>query len=329
MKSMPRFIAMLGVCLASALSLESTVTAQELSAAAYVIIDHNSGHVLEGFNAGKKLQVASLTKIATVTVVLDWAHASNQSLDQLITVPVSAQALNSQTGAGLAPGDQATLRDLMYAALLQSDNAAAETLASHVGLALSKDAPQPPNVVFVSQMNALARKLGMTDTRFLNAHGLDTLERKLPYSTANDIAKVTAYAMSNAAFRFLVSQTERRIVIRKADGSTSEYRLKNTNELLGRDAIDGVKTGTTQRAGQCVVISSARSPEVAKNGEEYFVTPRRLEVVVLGSQNRFAEAALLLKRGWAQFDQWVSEGRPTLPPKGLSTATTPLTTPSR
>lgn len=331
MKLMPCFTPVLGGFLAIAFTFSQNAKAQEISAAAYVVIDHNSGHVLDSFNPTKKLQIASLTKIATATVVLDWSHASSQNLDQLATVPTSAQALNSQPGAGLTPGDRVTLRDLLYAALLQSDNAAAETLACHVGQALGSDPAQLPSVAFIAQMNALARKLEMPNTRFLNAHGLDTLERKLPYSSAGDVAKVTAYAMSNPAFRFLASQNERRIVLHKADGSTAEYRLRNTNELLGKDAIDGVKTGTTQRAGQCVVVSSARSPEVKQNGETFFVTPRRLEVVLLGSENRFAEAALLLKRGWTQFDQWVAEGRPETPKgsPGQASVSAPFTNPNR
>ncbi|MEI6712709.1 MAG: serine hydrolase [Verrucomicrobiota bacterium] len=310
MKLPTRFSALLGVILATTTILEPCTQAQDLTASAYVVIDHTTGHVLDSFNSKKKLQVASLTKIATATVVLDWSHLSKQSLDQFATVPPSAQNLVSQQGAGLAPGDQVSLRDLLYAALLQSDNVAAETLAFHIGQDLAPKEATAPNIAFIAQMNALARKLGMQNTRFMNPHGLDTLERRLPYSTAEDMAKLTAYSMSNAAFRFIVSQKERRIVIRKADGTTSNYRLQNTNELLGRDSIDGVKTGTTQHAGQCLIVSSARSPEVKKDGETFYITPQRLEVVVLGSENRFPEAATLLNRGWQLFETWVAAGRP-------------------
>ncbi len=309
-RSLPR---VLGLLLLAASGIQS-VRAQDSSAAAYIVIDHHSGHVLKEYNATKKLQVASLTKIATAAVVLDWSKATNQNLDQLATIPSFGPGLASGQGIAWAPGDRASLRDLLWAALLQSDNVAAETLASHVGRALSggQDA-ELHTISFVAQMNALARKLDMPNTRFLNPHGLDTLERKLPYSSAEDIAKLSAYAVSNPAFLFFVSQRERKIAIHKADGSRMEYKLINTNQLVGQSSIDGVKTGTTKRAGECLVLSAARPPETRKEGETFFVTPRRLEVVVLGSANRFPEAKALLQEGWAEHESWAAAGRPETP----------------
>jgi D-alanyl-D-alanine carboxypeptidase (penicillin-binding protein 5/6) len=288
--------------------------APEKSASAYIVIDHASGHVLEEFNAGKKRQIGSLTKIVTAAVVLDWAHAANQSIDQLATVQPFRPELANPQGVQWAPGDRATLKDLLYAMLLQSDNIAAETLADFVGAALSGGADRELHQVsFAIQMNALARKLGAENSRFLNAHGLDSLESKRPYSTAEDIAKLSAYAMANPAFVFYVSQKERRISIQRADGTKLGFQLVNTNRLLGKNGIDGLKTGTTKRAGECLVISAAKAPEVRKEGDTFFTTPRRLEVVVLDSENRFAEADELLRRGWAAHEAWVSAGRPEVP----------------
>lgn len=282
-------------------------------AAAYAITDSTTGFVLESVNGEKKLPVGSLTKIAMAMVVLDWADGSNADLSQLATVPASAAqiAAGSSTGTGLAPGDRCSLRDLLYAALMQSDNVAALTLADHVGRALNNTGQNPPVDVFVSQMNALARVKGAKNTKFLNPHGLDTLERSVPYSSAEDMARLTAYAMSNSAFRFYVSQHERKITITKQDGGDSGYLLRNTNELLGVNAIDGVKTGTTARAGQCLIISAAKAPDSRQEGEKHIITPRRLNVVVLGSNNRFAQAQALLARGWQLYDSWAAAGRPS------------------
>jgi D-alanyl-D-alanine carboxypeptidase len=165
-------------------------------------------------------------------------------------------------------------------------------------------------VFFVAQMNALARKLGMKSTRFLNPHGLDDLERKLPYSTAGDVALLTNYAMAQTGFAFYTSQRERKISWQTADGGAQAYLLKNTNELVGADGIDGVKTGTTRKAGACVVISAAKPPESKQVGDEHVIVPRRLTVVVLGAQSRFAVAKSLLSRGWSLLDQWAQAGRP-------------------
>ena len=276
-------------------------------ATAWVVTDSTTGFVLDSSNSGRKLQIGSLTKIATAMVVLDWIDAQHRDINELIAVPASAAGLNTVQGVGLTPGDRATVRDLLYAALMQSDNTAAATLAAHVGTAL--DGAQPEDT-FVAQMNALARRLGMKNTRFLNPHGLDGIERSDPYSTAEDLAKLTAYAMDSSAFRFYVSQKERRISIETALGGPSSYLLRNTNELLGVNAIDGVKTGTTKRAGGCVIISAARTPESVKQGESHVITPRRLNVVVLGTDDRFRVAASLLARGWQRYDSWAAAGRP-------------------
>jgi D-alanyl-D-alanine carboxypeptidase len=117
--------------------------------------------------------------------------------------------------------------------------------------------------------------------------------------------------MANSAFRFYVSQTERRITIQTALGEETQYLLRNTNELIGRNAIDGVKTGTTRKAGQCLILSAARAPESRQEGERHIITPRRLNVVILGAAgDRFATGAQLMSRGWQLYDEWAAQGRP-------------------
>ena len=276
-------------------------------AAAWVVADSSTGFILDSSNPAKKLQIGSLTKIAMAMVVLDWVDAEKRDINELASVPDSAAGLNTAPGAGLTPGDRVTLRDLLYAALMQSDNEAAETLAIHVGGAIGHGSAAE---AFVAQMNALARRLGMARTRFLNSHGLDGLERSDPYSTAEDLAKLVAYAMDSSAFRFYVSQKERKITIETATAGQTVYLLRNTNELLGQNAIDGVKTGTTRKAGGCVAISAARPPESRQQGDQHIITPRRLNVIVLGSADRFGIAKGLLQRGWQRYDAWAAAGRP-------------------
>ena len=279
------------------------------SVAAYSVIDATTGHVLSARDDDKKLQIGSLTKIATAMVVLDWAEASHKDLAQYATVPAQASAIGGANPV-LQPGDRATVRDLLYAALMQSDDTAALTLEYYVGQSLPRTAEMTPEIAFVNQMNALARHLKMEHTLFLNAHGLDNVQGTLPYSTSGDLARLASYAMARSAFRFYVSQKEREIVIQRLDNTQSRYMLRNTNELLGVNSIDGVKTGATRRAGECVIISAARPPESVQNGETYTITPRRLIIVVLGSTNRFNVAAGLLTQGWQLYDQWAAKGRP-------------------
>jgi D-alanyl-D-alanine carboxypeptidase (penicillin-binding protein 5/6) len=114
--------------------------------------------------------------------------------------------------------------------------------------------------------------------------------------------------MSNAGFRFYVSQKEREIEFGRGAGRL-RYLLRNTNELLGRDDVDGVKTGRTERAGDCVVLTAARPSEVMQQGATTLVTPRRLIVVLLASPDRFGEGAASLARGWSLYDRWAAAGR--------------------
>lgn len=282
-------------------------SARALDAAAFVVCDATTGYILDSSAPNAKRQVASLTKIATAMIVLDWAELAKHDVSEIATVSAGAAAVGGINAVGFQPGDRVSIRDLLYAALLQSDNIAAQALAEHVGASIGGEGP--PGDRFVAQMNALARKLGMKNTRFLNPHGIEGGEKALPYSTAADMARLARYAMASSAFRFYVSQPTRQISIIRPDGTSQNYLLKNTNELLGINEVDGVKTGKTRRAGECVIISSARSPETAVVDGQHIITPRRIIVVVLGSNNRFAAASALHERGWQLYDAWAATGR--------------------
>jgi D-alanyl-D-alanine carboxypeptidase (penicillin-binding protein 5/6) len=304
-----RFFIVFFAFLASAAILRSAAAAQ-----AFIIVDAQTGYIFEEQEPRKKLQIGSLTKIATASVVLDWAERKSGDLNQLVTIPQEAFAGTLENNIGFQPGDSITLRDLLYAALVQSDNIAAYTLAHHVGSQLGSLLPSDvgskltPVDAFVAQMNALAKQLKMERTRFVNPHGIDYKVKPVPFSTAEDMARLTRYAMNKAGFRFYVSQRGRQISFDRA-GHRFNYALRNTNELLGKDGIDGVKTGRTARAGDCLILTSIREPEVVTQGKAITVYPRRLIVVLLGSANRFGEGAGLVQRGWQLYDQWAATGR--------------------
>ena len=302
---------------ASAFVLRTAAGAQ-----AYVIADAQTGYILDEQEPRKKLQVGSLTKIAMASVVLDWAERKSGDLNQVVTIPQQAFVGTTENNIGFQPGDSITLRDLLYAALVQSDNIAAYTLAHHVGSQLGSLLPgdvaskMGPVDAFVAQMNALAKQLRMERTRFVNPHGIDWKVKPLPYSTAEDMARLTRYAMNKPSFRFYVTQKERQISFDRA-GRRLNYVLRNTNELLGKMGIDGVKTGQSARAGQCLILYANRESEVVRQGQMETVYPRHLMVVLLGSSNRFGEGAALLQRGWQLYDQWAAAGRLADPKKLL------------
>jgi D-alanyl-D-alanine carboxypeptidase (penicillin-binding protein 5/6) len=252
--------------------------------------------------------VASLTKVATAMVVMDWADATKASLAAEVQVPAGVAGLGGVNPCGLAPGDSVSMRDLLYAAMMVSDNHAAYTLAYHVGARLPNPQNLGPVDNFTAHMNALARKLEMKRTVFLNPHGLDNMETP-PHSTAADLGRLTLYAYKHPGFNFYVSQKTREISIVGADGQRRGFVLTNTNQLLGVDDIDGVKTGRTARAGDCLILSSERAPQPVEVNGQKLAIPRRLIVVVLASPDRFAEGLQLVRQGWALHEQWSAAGR--------------------
>jgi len=292
------------------LLLASVLSVGALRAESSIIVDNQTGRILEGVNRDQKLPIASLTKIALAMVTLDWADLKQGNLDEKATIPESAIAsAGGVNPLGFQAGDVLTLRDLLYACLLASDNVAAVTLADHLGQVLPNPSGLDPVGDTVSQMNALARQLGMRHTLFLNPHGLDVPEGQArPFSSAADLARLTRYAYSKSGLSFYVSQTTREIHVQRGAANLS-VQLNNTNKLLGTDNIDGVKTGRTTLAGDCIVLSSEHTPEVNRQGATVFTTPRRIIVVLLGSTNREQEGLALVRHGWALYDDWAAKGR--------------------
>jgi D-alanyl-D-alanine carboxypeptidase len=280
------------------------------AAQSWIIVDADTGHILAEGNPNARRQVASLTKIATAMVVMDWAEATGQSLASLAEVPPGVLGVGGINACGLQPGDRVSLRDLLYASMMQSDNHAAFTLAHHTGARLPNPQRLAPVDNFTAHMNAFARQLGMRRTLFLNPHGLDNMTPP-PHSTAADLARLTRYAYAHPGFNFYVSQPTREIAITGADGAARSFLLRNTNELLGQDGIEGVKTGRTARAGDCLILAAERDPLPVTNAAGQKVAlPRRLIVVLLSSTDRFGEGLAMVRRGWGLHERWMSQGRP-------------------
>lgn len=266
-------------------------------------------HVARGAN--DKRAVGGLAKIATAMVTLDWAEASNVGVNVLATVPSYSIPMAGSNPLGLYPGDRATLRDLICATMMSSDNVAAITLAHFVGADHLQRLGRQGNPVeeFVRQMNNLAVREGAKRTRFTNPHGLENT-RPLPFSTAADISRLAVYAALRPAVRFYTSQASRTMTVYRGEQQLN-VELKNTNRLLGTERIDGLKTGNTARAGGCVVISADRSSTAipqANGGSTIF--RHRMVVVIIGSSDPFGEAQAILRQGWGTYDQWLAAGRP-------------------
>src|SRR5207248_5814424 len=146
----------------TALSLFAGTLHSAFPAQASIIADAQTGFVLQESKSTDKRQIGSLTKIATAMVVLDWAEHKGGDLNQFVTIPQSAFVGTLENNIGFRPGDDIALRDLLYAALVQSDNVAAYALASYVGSQIQAATPKLSTLdIFVTQMNALAKQWKM------------------------------------------------------------------------------------------------------------------------------------------------------------------------
>ncbi len=288
--------------LASLIFLTSTLFAQE----AHIVVEAYSGKVLSASGATTKRSIASLTKIATAIVAVDWSTATQTDLGTtMIRVPESASLLGNSTSLDLRVGDTMSMRDALYACMLNSDNFAALAIAHHVGTDILTRRGKGGDAVlaFVEEMNKLAKFVLAKNTHFTNPHGLD-IDAKPGYSTAADVARFSIHAMRRNPITFITRQPSREIKINGAPRT-----ITNTNELAGETGILGIKTGTTQNAGPCLATCMDRDPLVrAKPDGTKGVTPRRLIVVVLNSPDRFNRSRKLIRDGWAHYDAWLAAG---------------------
>jgi D-alanyl-D-alanine carboxypeptidase (penicillin-binding protein 5/6) len=276
-----------------------------------IIVDNETGCVLEAHGLNSRVPVSSLTKVALAMVLLDWATLCNKSLDQVVEVPPNAPPQGPSNPLGLESGDLLTLRDLLYLSLLVSDSEAARSLAYRVGSQLPNTKKLDPVDNFVSHMNALALELKMKNTLFLNPSGLDMPSSQTqPYSTVADLARLIRYAYTKPGLEFYVSQKSREIHVERS-GKSFSLTIHNTNKLLGKESIDGVKTGSSPLAGESLILTSEHRPEVKKLGNTVYTAPRRIIVVLLNAPNRFEEGLALIKQGWSLYDAWAANGRLT------------------
>ncbi len=210
--------------------LTAVTEAVEVSAAAAVLMDADSGRLLYDKNGEKRMLIASTTKLMTALVALEQG-----GLQQEITVTGGHMAEGSSMY--LRPGEKLTLEMLLYGLLLSSGNDAALAVTECMGGA----------VPFVARMNEKAAELGMENTHFANPNGLDD---EAHYSTAEDMAKLAAAAMDDPVLRRVASTRTARI-----GGRT----LTNHNKLLSRvEGCVGLKTGYTRAAGRTLVSCAER-----------------------------------------------------------------------
>jgi len=235
-----------------------------ITAAAAILFENTTGTVLYGREEHRPRAPASITKVMTALLALEQGRLSD-------TVTVSKKAASIRgSSAYLHTGQKILLEDLLYAMLLRSGNDAAYAVAEHIGGNIDN---------FLEMMNTRARELGAGRTHFANPHGLDAPGH---YSTAFDLAMISRVALLYNKFAEIVGT----IHYTYEEGGVV---WKNTNRLLWSYAgTEGIKTGTTGQAGNCLAAAATRDG-------------RQLITVVLGSRNRWNDSVKLLEYGFDRF----------------------------
>lgn len=278
------------LCLALCMgALPVRAAGPEVNARAALLMEKSTGQVLYEANAHAPLELASVTKVMTMLLIMEALDAGTITKETMVPVSATAAGMGGSQ-VYMEEGEEFSVHDMLKAIAVASGNDACVAMAEY--LAGSESA-------FVEKMNARAAELGMTNTTFRNACGLDT-EGHL--STARDVAILSRYLLNTCPE--LLHYTG----IWTDSLRNGQTQLVNTNKLLRRySGITGLKTGTTSGAGVCISASATRDGLT-------------LIAVVLGSPSsadRFHSATTLLDYGFANY---AAAPLPTLPERPLALA---------
>ncbi|MFZ5597792.1 MAG: D-alanyl-D-alanine carboxypeptidase family protein [Bacillota bacterium] len=263
---------LIAVCLAVLLlapaAAPAAAASPEISAASAILMDAQTGQVYYEKKSNARREPASLTKIMTSIIALEYGHP-----EEVVTVGKKAASICVGQELMIRKGDRMTLEDLIKAALIYSANDSTVAIAEHI-------AGSEEN--FVRLMNAKALAIGALDTHYGNTNGYHHPNH---YTTAYDLALITRYALGNEQFARIVKTP--RTTIHFEEGRAPR-EISNTNMLVRENAYEGilgVKTGSTIRAGRCLIAAAQRGD-------------RTLIAVVLHCRDRYKDAVALLDYGF-------------------------------
>src|SRR5215204_1684674 len=246
----------------------------KLDARSWVLVDADTGIYLAGKNPDQRLPIASTTTVMTALVALEEAN-----LDEKVTISERAERFVGFTysNVGLISGERLSVRELLVASLVPSGTEAVYALAEHLGDGSVDE--------FAEEMNQEAESMGLKNTNFENPAGIDARGH---YSSARDLATITRAAMEYPTFDDIVDTEQATITTQNR-----EIAVSNTNKLLYTyDEANGVKTGTSPKAGPCLVTS-------ATDGDQSYVA------VVLDARSeeyRFDAARTALEYGFNNYE---------------------------
>lgn len=223
---------------------------------AYYMVEQKTDTLIFAQNEHEKMYPASLTKIMTAIITLENCPDLSEKVTYKLAIQDQIYQQNIASGgnisvAGFSAGEEVSIKDLLYACLLPSGNEAAEILADYVG---------GSGPVFYEMMNEKAKELGASDTHFCNANGLFDADH---YTTAYDMYLIATYAMENETFAEMVSAVS--YTSEPTNKNENGYTWYNTNKMLNPQSeyyssiIKGVKTGTLDESGRCLITTAEKS----------------------------------------------------------------------
>ncbi|MDQ2683078.1 MAG: serine hydrolase [Chloroflexota bacterium] len=264
-------------------SAQDAPATPSVSAQSIYVFDATLNIELLAENAEEQRAPASTVKIVTAMVVLDHAE-----LDTELVFLEEDTATEDESRMGLVEGDTLTVEQLLYGLMLPSGNDAARTLARHVGELLLDGEAGDPIERFVQAMNDKVVEAGLSNTNFTSPDGLS--DDPDQYTTAYDLAHLGAMAMRYRKIAETVSVSS--IEISALNPADRVYPLRNTNQFLpeaeseyATDGIVGLKSGSTEAAGACLVLAKR------ERGGNLIIA------VVLGSELAYDEAGMIATDG--------------------------------
>ena len=240
-------------------SVQQDFSMPQLSAKQFEVYQLDTDTVITDINQQERLPIASLTKLMTALIIVSENQPTQQVITQILDLP---SAYHSNYLSANSKTDVQTLLELM---LIVSDNQAALNLATYNAGSIE---------AFVNKMNHYATDLGMANTHFANPYGQDDPKN---YSTSDDLIILTKSILNQPVLSRIVGTTHQII---NYDGQN--FEIINTNKLLPRPDVHGVKTGTDTLAGQCLIV-------LYQNSAGSFL------ITILGSDNRYQDATSVIE----------------------------------
>jgi serine-type D-Ala-D-Ala carboxypeptidase (penicillin-binding protein 5/6) len=266
----------------------AALPAPDVTARGVYAYDASTGIELFAKNEHERVSIGSTVKIVTALVTVKYANLE----DEVTIIESDLVDTAVYSNMQLQSGDTLTVSQLLYGLLIPSGSDGANALARHVGgIITGSDDPIAQLDGFVAEMNAFVAEHGFQDTRFSNPHGNDAPNN---YSSAYDIARLGGLLMQDEFLASVVGEPGYSFT--SVGPEARNYQEDTTNTLLGQSGVTGIKTGSTEEAGGCVVLARQ-----VNNGNSMVIT------AVLGADLEYDSAGMVaLDSRWEDASQLIA-----------------------